>query len=343
MSTPAADGFFMPPEWAPHTRCWMAWPCRKDLWGSHLEAACDAYAEVAEAIAEFEPVTMIARGDEVASVSMRTGTKVATMPLPHDDSWMRDNGPTFVINSQGDVAGVDWVFNSWGEKYKPYDQDAAVAEALLGRLKIKRYAAPLVLEGGAIHVDGEGTCLTTEQCLLNPNRNPGMSKEEIEQHLKDYLGVSTVIWLAGDPLDTDTDGHVDGIACFAAPGKVLAVAPTRPDAPNAEALAENLRRLREARDAQGRELEILEVPQPQKAKWEEKDGLMIPSYVNFYLANEGGLILPVYEDPMDQKVIDLMEEAFPDRSVRPIPSMEIAYGGGMIHCITQQQPSGALE
>lgn len=341
MSTPAADGFFMPPEWAPHTRCWMAWPCRKDLWGAGLDAACDAYAEVADAISQFEPVTMIARGDEVASVSMRTTAKVATLPLGHDDSWIRDNGPSFLVDRQGGLAAVDWVFNSWGEKYKPYDLDAAVAEVLLDRIKVKRYAAPLVLEGGAFHVDGEGTLIATEQCLLNPNRNPGKSREEIEQVLRDYLGIETVIWLARGLVDDETDGHVDNLVTFVKPGVVLALTSSDADDANHSILQDALARLRAATDARGRSLEVIEVEQP-KARYDEKGGRLALSYVNLYIAN-GGVVMPVFEDPQDQKAMDVVGKAFAGRKVVGVPALDIVAGGGGIHCITQQQPSGKPE
>jgi len=319
----------------------MAWPCRKDLWGANLEAACDAYAEVAEAISEFEPVTMIARGDEVASVSMRTGNKVATLPLPHDDSWIRDNGPSFVIDGKGNIAGVDWVFNSWGEKFKPFDQDAAVAESLLGRLKIKRYSSNLVLEGGSIHFDGDGTLLTTEECLLNPNRNPGMIREAIEQVLHDHLAVEKVIWLGRGLVDDDTDGHVDNLACFVRPGVVLALVSSDPQDANHAILQENLERLKGATDAKGRALEIITLEQP-KARYDDRGRRLGCSYINFYLAN-GGLVMPVFEDASDQKAIDTIGKAFPGRRVIAVPGLDIVYGGGGIHCITLNQPSGKLE
>ncbi len=340
MSTPAADGFFLPPEWAPHTRCWMAWPCRNDLWGAGLDAACDAYAEVADAISQFEPVTMIARGDEVASVSMRTTAKVATMPLGHDDSWIRDNGPSFVIDGQGQVAGVDWVFNSWGEKYKPYDLDAAVAEVLLDRIKIKRYPAPLVLEGGSIHVDGEGTLIATEQCLLNPNRNPGKSREEIEQLLRDYLGVQQILWLGRGLVDDETDGHVDNLVTFVRPGVVLALTSNDPNDANHAILQDSLARLRAATDAKGRKLEVIEVEQP-KARYDETGSRLGLSYVNLYIAN-GGVVMPVFEDAQDQKALDIASKAFQGRKVVGVPALDIVAGGGGIHCITQQQPAGKL-
>lgn len=341
MSTPAADGFFMPGEWAPHTRCWMAWPCRKDLWGSGLDAACDAYAEVADAISQFEPVTMIARGDEVASVSMRTTAKVATLPLGHDDSWIRDNGPSFLVDRQGNLAAVDWVFNSWGEKYKPYDLDAAVAEVLLDRIKVRRYAAPLVLEGGAFHVDGEGTLIATEQCLLNANRNPGKSREEVEQILRDYLGVEKILWLPRGLVDDETDGHVDNLLTFVKPGTVLALTTGDANDANHPVLQENLQRLRAFTDAQGRQLEVIELEQP-RARYDAAGRRLSLSYVNLYIAN-GGVVMPVFEDANDQKAMDIVNKAFVGRKVTGVPALDIVAGGGAIHCITQQQPSGKLE
>src|SRR5690606_25178478 len=225
------DGFFMPAEWAPHSRCWMEWPCRVETWGDRIEAAREAYAEVAKAIAQFEPVTMITKPKNVAEVSIALGsaTRINTLSLPHDDSWMRDNGPTFVVDGRGQVAGVDWKWNAWGNKYPDHERDAAVAEAVLKHLEMRRYEAPFVLEGGAIHTDGEGPLLTSESVLLNPNRNGPVTRSEMEELLAAYLGIRKVIWL-GEGLqgDDDTDGHVDNLACFARPGVVLALTTNDP-------------------------------------------------------------------------------------------------------------------
>lgn len=336
MRTPKDDGFFMPAEWQTHTRCWMAWPCRADLWGEGLEAARSAYADVAEAISAFEPVTMLANPEHVAEVSLRFGSGVASMPLPLDDSWMRDTGPSFLIDGKGGLAGVDWRFNGWGEKYQPYDRDAAIAGALLDHLKIPRYEAPFVLEGGAIAVDGEGTLLTTEQCLLNPNRNPGMNRVAIEEGLKAYLGVETVIWLGRGLEDDETDGHVDNVATFVKPGVVLALTAKNEKDGNYEALQDNLERLRAARDAKGRELEVIEVQQPTRA--EDEDGRRLArSYVNLYIAN-GGVIMPAFEDGRDKAAYDVVSRCFPDHKVRQVVVNDLIVGGGGIHCITQQQP-----
>ena len=336
MRRPAEDEFFMPAEWHPHKRCWMAWPCRDALWGEGLDAARDAYAEVAKTIAEFEPVTMVANAEDVAEVSLRCGSGVAALPLAIDDSWMRDTGPSFVIDGRGGLAGIDWRFNAWGGKAETYDRDAALAGRLLEHLEVTRHAAPLVLEGGSIHVDGEGTLMTSEQCLLNPNRNPGLTRAEIETHLRDYLGVRSIIWLGEGLVDDDTDGHVDNLACFVRPGAVLALTTADGEDANHAALQDNLARLRAARDAKGRELEILEVEQPAAAT-HPKGPRLARSYINFYIAN-GGIVMPSFEDPKDEAAFAVLSKCFPEHDMRQVPAGDIVLGGGGIHCITQQQP-----
>ena len=336
MGYPAEDGFSMPAEWEPHARCWMAWPCRPAVWGDQLGPAREAYSEVAQAIAPFEPVTMVARPKQIAEVSVTTG--VSALPLPIDDSWLRDSGPTFVRNAAGEVAGVHWRWNAWGGKYPDHERDAEVGQAILEHLKMRRYAASFVLEGGAIHTDGQGTLLTTESVLLNPNRNPGMSREDMEEQLRLFLGIKKVIWLGQGLKDDDTDGHVDNLAAFVRPGVVMALTTGDTADDNHAVLADNLTRLRAATDAAGNALEIIEVEQPRRRLG--KDGLrMALSYINFYIANEA-VIMPVFEDPQDNRVTDLFSKAFPDREIVQVPASDIVYGGGGIHCITQQQPAG---
>jgi agmatine deiminase len=333
---PVDDGFHMPAEWAPHERCWMGWPCRGSLWGDGLEAARDAYAAVARVIAEFEPVTMLANAAELGGARARCGEGVACQAMPLDDSWLRDTGPTFVIDRRGGIAGIDWRFNAWGEKFLPYDQDALLAERLLGQLGVKRYAPPLVLEGGSIHVDGEGTLLTSEECLLNPNRNPGLDRAGIEELLRGTLGVEAFVWL-GQGLDKDdTDGHVDNIACFVAPGIVMAVTCDDPADPNHAILADNLARLKKARDARGRALEVVELPLPREPRHVGGQRLAL-SYVNYYIAN-GGIVMPSFGDAHDALAREIVARAFPDRRVMQVPAGDVLVGGGGIHCITQQQP-----
>lgn len=334
--SPADDGFRMPAEWAPHARCWMGWPCRSDLWGAGLEAARDAYTAVARAIAGFEPVTMLADAAALDEAQARCGAGVTCQAMPLDDSWLRDTGPTFVLDGRGGLAGVDWRFNAWGEKFLPYDQDALLAERLLAQLGLRRYAAPLVLEGGSIHVDGEGTLLTSEECLLNPNRNPELDRAGIEALLRRTLGVEAFVWL-GQGLDKDeTDGHVDNIACFVKPGVVMAVTCDDPADPNHAILSDNLARLKRARDARGRTLEIIELPLPREPRHLDGQRLAL-SYVNFYIAN-GGIVMPSFDDANDAAARDIVARAFPDRKVLQVPALDILAGGGGIHCITQQQP-----
>ncbi|QJE73086.1 agmatine deiminase family protein [Aerophototrophica crusticola] len=337
MSTPAADGFRMPGEWEPHARCWMAWPVRGETFPNGLEAARLAYAEVAKAIAQFEPVTMVCPDGEVASVSLAVGKDVAVMPISISDSWIRDNGPSFVKNpATGEVAGVDWQFNAWGRNYDAFEPDTLVARQILDRLKLRRYEAPLVMEGGSFHVDGQGTLLTTEECLLNPNRNPHLSKAEIEGHLRDQLGVTSFIWLGQGYEQDETDGHIDEIATLIRPGLVLAMTTDDTADPNYPVFQDNLERLAMARDAAGRELEVVTLRTP--ARREQAGVRLTLSYTNFYLAN-GGVVMPLFEDAADDEAIRTFKKLFPDRQIVPVPALDIVRGGGGIHCITQQQPA----
>ncbi len=327
----------MPAEWEPHARCWMAWPCREELWGEHIEDARDAYAAVAKAIAQFEPVTLVANPGDVATASIACGKTVDVVPIEIDDSWMRDIGPTFVVNARGEVAGCDWHFNAWGNKYEFYNNDVRLAELLLQQIKLRRFDAPFVLEGGAIHCDGEGTVLTTETVLLNPNRNPGMSREEIEQALTDWLGARKVIWLPAGYHYDETDGHVDNVACFVRPGVVLAASCPDKGDPNYEILQANIEILKASSDAAGREIEVVTVDQP--ARMEEDGERRSSSYVNLYIAN-GGVVIPSFEDKRDSAARRTVVEAFPEHEVVQVPAGDIVRGGGGIHCITQQQPKG---
>jgi agmatine deiminase len=258
---------------------------------------------------------------------------------------MRDTGPTFDVNETGNVAGVDWAFNDYGNKdNKPedgYADSAALATRILERVGSRQFQAPLVLEGGSIHVDGEGTLLTSEQCLLNPNRNPDLSRQQIEAMLCDYTGSKKVIWLGQGLLDDDTDGHVDNLACFVRPGTVMALTCNDPEDDNYSALQDNLARLRQATDARGRPLEIIEVEQPEK-RINPVNGLRLAmSYINFYIAN-GAVVVPGFDQPdRDAAAVRALEQAFPEREVVQVPGQDIIPGGGNVHCITQQQPRGA--
>lgn len=340
MSTPKSRGFQMPAEWHPHRRCWMAWPSFAPAYFGRLEACKVAYSNVARAIARFEPVVMLANEADLNIARALCGPAVEVRPVPIDDGWFRDNGPTFLIDGRGALLGVHWKFNGWGGRV-PFAKDQLAASVILEQERIERVAAPLVLEGGSIHVDGEGTLITTEECLLNRNRNPHLNRADIEAYLKDFLGVETVIWLKGGVKDDVTDGHVDQLAAFASPGVVLALTSDDESDVNYGVLRENHEILRSARDAKGRPLQIIEIPQP-PALYSEHTGTRVSlSHLNYYAAN-GGIVLPMFGFPdHDHRVLQIFREVFSDRDVVPVFSLEIAFAGGNIHCITQQEPAAA--
>jgi agmatine deiminase len=334
MGYPIEDGFRMPPEWAPHTRCWMAWPCAEETFPD-LSLARSAYAEVARAIARFEPVTLVANPEDIVGAQKLCGDAVELVALAIDDSWSRDTGPTYLVDGRGGLGAVDWPFNNYGEIDPYYDNDKLLARRILERSGGHRFEAPIILEGGAIHTDGQGTLLTTENVVLNPNRNPGLTKADADEIFRVHLGVEKVIWL-DKALDVDsTDGHVDNLACFVRPGVVAALVAEDPTDSQYAPLQENLERLKCAKDATGQPLEIIEMGQPARREFR---GERIPaSYINFYIAN-GGVVLPVFDDPADRAAIEALERAFPDRVVVPVPGSDIVRSGGCIHCITQQEP-----
>jgi agmatine deiminase len=321
----------MPAEWAPHERTLMAWPTRLDLWGDQLQAAREEYAATANAIAAFEPLTMVcATAEEVAQARAALTTAAEVVELPIDDSWLRDSGPIFVVDGDGRRAGVHFGFNSWGGKFTPWDRDAAVGRLLVEHVGDNCYKAPFVLEGGAIAVDGDGTLLTTEECLLNPNRNPGMSRDEIEVGLSDHLGVEAIVWLGqGLAEDRDTDGHVDMIAAFTRPGQVL-LQSVEPGAPSHERMADNRTRLTAAG------LDVVDFPI--LAAVEVAGEPVAVSHLNLYLCN-GAAIVPLAGVDTDAEALERIATAYPDREVVGVPGRVIAFGGGGPHCITQQVPA----
>ncbi|MBI1330971.1 MAG: agmatine deiminase [Alphaproteobacteria bacterium] len=327
----------MPAEWEPHARTWMCWPCRTDPWGGPdgLLRAKLAYARVARAISAFEPVTMAARSQDVAEAKLACAGKVEIFEVPLDDSWARDIGPTFVTGPDG-KRGIQWVFNAWGNKYRTFSEDAQFATRAMKHAGAFVYDGPLTCEGGAIHVDGEGTLITTEQCLLNENRNAHLTRQQVEERLALFTGVRRIIWLGEGFADEETDGHVDNIACFAAPGRVIVGIPPKTHHDYAPAM-EAIRRLEEARDAKGRKIEIVELPQPRNEKLDWRGQPFAASYINFYLPN-GAVIMPSFDDPNDEGARAILADCFPGRDILQIDALDIVEGGGGIHCITQQEP-----
>jgi agmatine deiminase len=317
----------MPAEWETHAACLMQWPTRVELWGDRFGEALADYATVAKAISRFEPVIMVCAPGHAATVREMCGDAVRTLEIPIDDSWARDSGPIFVHDEEGDPVVVSFRFNAWGNRWHPHDADAALAARIGDWLGLEVVRAPLVLEGGAFLVDGAGTLITTEQCLLNPNRNPHLDRDQIEQLLRQYLGVSTIVWLPyGQSTDVGpegTDGHVDAVAQYVAPGRVLLEVASDPASPDHERGLANLAVLVGA----GLEVDILD-PGPDP---------LVP-YANHYLAN-GAVVVPV-AGVGDEGPLARLAEIYPDREIVPVPGTVVAFGGGGPHCITQQIPLG---
>ncbi|CAM3916303.1 agmatine deiminase [Mesobacillus zeae] len=358
-SNPKVDGYHMPGEFEEHEGCWMIWPERTDNWRNGAKPAQHAFVEVAKAISEFEPVTMVVSPAQYTNARYMLPEHIRVVEMVTDDSWMRDVGPTFVVNDEtGDVHGVDWTFNSWGGLvdglYFPWDDDDHIAQKVCDIERKDRYRLNnFVLEGGSIHVDGEGTLMVTEECLLSEGRNPSLSKHEIEDILKEYLNVEKIIWLKRGIYLDETNGHVDNICSFVRPGEVVLAWTDDKNDPQYEISKECYDILTSETDAKGRELKVhkCHVPAPITITKEEAEGVdhvegtlprvegdrLAASYVNYYTPN-GGVVVPLFNDPNDEKALELFRELYPDRKVVGVPAREILLGGGNIHCITQQQP-----
>lgn len=356
-STPQRDGFRMPAEWEPHAGTWMLWPERPDNWRLGAKPAQRAFAAVASAIAQFEPVTIGVNHRQYDNARNVLPPEVRVVEISNNDSWMRDCGPTFVVHDAGGVRGVNWKFNAWGGLvsglYFPWDLDDAVPTKTLEIERVDRYDAPLVLEGGSIHVDGEGTLFTTEQCLLSPSRNPDLSRGQIEQLLQEYLGIRKVIWLGEGVYNDETDGHIDNLLSPVRPGVVALAWTDDSNDPQYAISRDALERLSKVTDARGRSIEVVKVriPAPVLISEAESEGVdavagtlprqcgdrLAASYINYYTCN-GGIVMPAFNDPQDNSALRVLQELYPARRVVMVPAREILLGGGNIHCITQQQP-----
>ncbi|WP_040260190.1 agmatine deiminase [Pseudomonas massiliensis] len=359
-STPRADGFHMPAEWAPQSQVWMIWPERPDNWRLGGKPAQAAHVALARAIARFEPVTVAVSAGQYENARARLDVpNIRVVEMTTDDAWMRDTGPSFVINDAGEVRGVDWGFNAWGGfdggLYSPWSRDDQVASKVLEMERCGRYRTEgFVLEGGSIHVDGEGTVITTEECLLNPNRNPHLGRGEIEAVLADYLNVSKVVWLPHGLFNDETDGHVDNFCCYVRPGEVLLAWTDDPQNPNYSRCQEALKVLESTTDAKGRPFVVhkMPIPGPLFASAEECEGVDVAagsqprdpsvrlagSYVNFLIVN-GGIIAPSFGEATDDAAREILQQVFPEHEVVMVPGRELLLGGGNIHCLTQQQPA----
>ena len=358
-STPKKDGFRMPGEFEPHQGTYIIWPERPDNWRFGGKPAQDTFVKVAEAISEFEPVTVLVSCGQYFNARNMLPDNIRVLEVSNDDAWVRDCGATFVTNGS-EIRGIDWDFNAWGGLvdglYFPWDKDDAVALKMCEIERKDRYKTDgFVLEGGSIHVDGEGTLVTTEECLLSEGRNSHLTKEQIESVLKDYLNLEKIIWLKRGIYLDETNGHVDNIFSFTAPGKAVLAWTDDENDPQYEICKECLEILENETDAKGRKIEVtkLYLPKPVLISDEESKGVdaiegtlprkpgdrLAASYANFYIVN-GGVIYPKFNDPNDEKAEQTLKQAFPDRKVVGIYAREILLGGGNIHCITQQIPKG---
>jgi agmatine deiminase len=346
--TPAALGYRMPAEWETHSATWLAWPHNRDTWPHQLEQVQDVYVQIMAALQGQEIVELFvndaASAAQVSQILMARGLRLDTIRVlqhPTVDAWLRDSGPTFVTrlrHAAPSLAVVDWGFTAWGGKYPDMLADDALPRYIAERLHLPRFRPGIALEGGAIDVNGRGTCLTTEQCLLHANRNPHLQRRDLEGYLRDYLGTPQVIWLGEGIAGDDTDGHVDDLARFVNPTTVVCVMTDDPQDVNYAILQDNYRRLQAATDQDGRPLQVVLLPMPAPVL---ADSAPLPaSYANFYIAN-GVVLVPTYNCPQDQIALAKLQALFPSRRVIGIPCMPLVWGFGAIHCITQQQPVGA--
>ncbi len=337
MPTPKQLGYRWPAEWEPHAATWLAWPHKPETWPGKFEPIPAVWQKLVQTLARFEPVHICAGGEAVMAEARKLVGDVPNVTL-HDiatnDVWARDHGPMF-LSGRAEPALVDWEYNAWGGKYPPFDLDNAVpgqVAALTGR---RMYSPGIIMEGGALENNGAGTILTTEPCLLNPNRNPQLNREQIEQYLRDYACADKILWIGGSVEGDDTDSHIDELARFVGPSTVVAALESDPRDVNYEPLQENFRLLQTLTDAQGRPLEVIPIPMPRPLFYDEQ---RLPAcYMNFYIAN-GVVLVPVFDDPSDKVALDTLGRLFPGREIIGIEAIDLVWGLGAFHCITQQQP-----
>ena len=340
---PRELGYRMPAEWEKHDAIWLAWPHDPSTFPSRVEKAEEAYVQIVKLIHESECVNLFVRDDKMqrkaTNLFKAEGIdlgRVLFFQFDYADVWFRDYGPIFIVNTKGELAMVHWIFNSWGEKYEELLKDKEVPELINKKMQIRCFEPGIVLEGGSIEVNGQGTILTTEQCLLNKNRNPTLSKKQIENCLKDYLGASHVVWLKNGIAGDDTDGHVDDLARFVNPTTVVCAFEENEDDENYGVLKENYEILLKSVDQNGEKLSVVKLPMPGMVG--EKGKRLPASYANFYVSNKTVLV-PIFGQKNDASALAILQKQFPDRKVAGVNCVDIVYGLGTIHCITQQQPS----
>ena len=342
--TPAALGFRMPAEWEPQEAVWLSWAHKHASWPGHFRPIPYKFAEIIALISRFEDVRInIASPLQKRAWALITKAdadlaRVTFYDHPTNDAWCRDHGPIFVKNNKtGEVALTDWDYNAWGGKYPPYGKDDRIPSSIGKKLGLRRFKKKMVLEGGSIDVNGQGLLLTTEACLLNKNRNPALTKEQIEQALRDYLGVHTILWLGDGIIGDDTDGHIDDLSRFFCSDGIVTVVESNQRDKNHPILQENLERLHALRTPAGKKFKIVELPMPKPSFC---DGQQLPaSYANFLIIN-GAVLMPAFRQPKrDAEAAEVLAGCFPEREIIPVDCLDLVWGLGTLHCISQQQPA----
>jgi agmatine deiminase len=337
--------YLMPAEWEPHEGTWLAWPHNQDHWPGKFDTIPPVYAKIISVLASSEKVFLCvndARMEESARKILREAKvgpelleQIHFFQIPTDASWSRDHGPLFVRDQNGNLVITDWIFNAWGEKYAPWDQDDVVPQKIARIFPLPLLQPGIVLEGGSIDVNGKGTLLTTEQCLLNPNRNPQLNRSQIEEYLMKYLGVTNVLWLKEGIIGDDTDGHVDDIARFVNPNTIVCAFEEDTSDENYEILKQDFEDLKTMKDQDGHLFHVVRLPMPDPVVYE--DTRLPASYANFYIANKV-VIVPSFRCSQDELAMQTLQEFFPDRKVVGIDCVDLVWGLGTLHCSTQQQP-----
>lgn len=348
--TPRELGYHMPAEWEPHEATWLSWPHKEASWPGAFEHVPEIFVEITKHLTESELVRVNVADEDFAervrALLRAGGVNLSAVRFhfhPTDDAWVRDHGPIYVVRNrdrEGAVirerAIIDWGYNAWGDKYPPYENDDVVPTRIAAEMKETLFTPGIVMEGGSLDVNGRGTLITTEACLLNPNRNPHLSREQIEQYLKDYLGVTDILWLGEGIVGDDTDGHIDDLTRFVAPDTVVTVIEDDPQDENYQPLIENYERLLRMKDQDGNPLRIVKMPMPGPVWFD--DQRLPASYANFYIANKSVLV-PTYRHENDAKACAILQRLFPDRHVVGVDCTKLIWGLGSIHCVTQQQPA----
>jgi len=339
---PKQQGYTFPAEWVKHEATWLSWPHKEASWPGKIEAIYKPYCEFIKIVASGEKVRINVKDEEMKAFAVSELTKVG-VDLSQiefyfnetNDAWCRDHGPAFVVKGN-EKAVVDWGYNAWGGKYPPFDLDDVVPTKIAKHFGLPLFMPDIVMEGGSVEFNGAGTVLTTTACLLNENRNPHLTKEQIERYLLEYYGQDQVLWLSDGIVGDDTDGHIDDITRFVNEDTVLTVVENNPLDDNYILLQENLETLKAMKLKDGRPLKIVELPMPSPVIYE--DTRLPASYANFYIAN-AAVIVPVFDDVNDQKALDVIQTCFPDRKVVGINSIDIIWGLGSFHCLSQQEPA----